>query len=163
LVPHVTPRDRFNCQHVKWLKDLQEERRLHEEKKETEQKAQLERKRLFIEREAKKRAEGSAISGDPESKHCPLIDDSTMTSSIESKTKKPAWCQSEEMAEIDDEANLLNFVNGLDFDEYNEDLELQSLMGQVKQRIQTLEREKRKEETKLQTCVDVSAICFHSS
>ena len=139
---------------MKWLKDLQEERRLHEEKKEAEQKAELERKRVFIEREAKKRATGANISDNPKSEHSPPIgreeDDSTLASSNASspeatKTNRPAWCQSEEIAEMEDEANLLDFVSNLDFDAYNEDLELQSLMGQVKERIKTPEREKKKE------------------
>lgn len=163
---------------MKWLKQLQEERRLLEEKKEAEQKQQLERKRLFMEREAKKRAAGK-VSNDGESKDLGnpsapsiIIDqdtDDSVASSIasttaESKRKKPAWCQSEtdheaskELAELNDEANLLDFVDGLDFDRYNEDLELQTLMGQVKERIKTLERENKKEETKLQTCLDVSS------
>ena len=172
----LTPYDRSCFQHVKWLKELQEERRRIEVKKEAEKKEAEQRKRLFREREAKKRAAGK-VNYDTESKNCtstqdPLewdMDDSTVASSIastttESKRKKPAWCQSEEMAEIDDEANLLDFVNGLDFDQYNEDLELQSLMGQVKERIKLLERDNKKDETKLQTCVDVSAsIAIHSA
>jgi len=43
---------------VKWLQDLQEERRRLEEKKEAEQIEKLERKRIFMEREAKKRVAG---------------------------------------------------------------------------------------------------------
>lgn len=169
FVPCLIPHGHFPFQHIKWLKELQEERRLHEEKKEIEQKAKLERKRLFMEREAKKRVAGSQLSDEPEPKHYPLLgkdmDDLTVASSIastpvESKTKKPAWCRSEEMAEMEDEANLLDFVSGLDFDAYNEDLELQSLMGQLKARIKKLKHEKKKQEIKLQTCVDVRQICF---
>jgi len=157
-------------QHVKWLKELQEQRRQLEEKKEADQKAQLERKRLFMEREAKKRAANKG-NDDPESKDCshlpqnPLgndADDATVASSIVSTKKKPAWCQSEEMAEIEDEANLLDFVNGLDFDQYNEDMELQSLMGQVKERVKMLERESKKDKTKLQTCIDSEKAAFRA-
>ncbi|KAL7537650.1 hypothetical protein ACHAXR_008001 [Thalassiosira sp. AJA248-18] len=155
-------------QHVKWLKELQEERRRLEEKKEAEQKEQLERKRLFMEREAKKRAAGK-VGNDNESPSTLLdqdADDCTVASSVASmitynKKRKPAWCQSEtahetseEMAELDDEVNLMDFVNGLDFDQYTEDLELQTLMGQVKERIKKLEQENKKDETKLQTCLD---------
>ena len=74
---------------------------------------------------------------------------------------KPAWCQSEasrEASEIDAEMNLLSFVESLDFDQYTQDLELQALIGQVKERIKTLEREKKKDETKLRTCLDVSSL-----
>ena len=78
---------------------------------------------------------------------------------------KPAWCQSEaanesaqEMAELNDEADLLDFVHDLDFDQYNQDLELKVLMGQVKDRIKKLQREKKKDENILQTCLDVSIV-----
>ncbi len=89
----------------------------------------------------------------------------TATSTKPSECKKPAWCQSEEankaaeeIAEIKDEADLLDFVDNLDFDSYSQDLELQILMSQVKERIKTLTKEKKKDETKLQTCVDVSTV-----
>lgn len=165
---------------------MQEERRQLEEKKEAEQKERLERKRLFKEREAKKRATfGKNTNADtPATVYHDVLDkdqasttiiddDSTVASTVAStvsgnnnnKRKKPAWCQSEtdrEAAEIDDEINLLSFVEGLDFDQYTQDLELQSLMGQVKERIKLLEREHKKDETKLQTCLDVSTTSFRS-
>ena len=119
--------------HVKWLKQLQEERRLLDENiKEAEQKQQEERNKLFMEREAKKRASGKISNTVDESKRhtaapsTPETDDSTVASSIASsksdntKRKKPAWCQSEaardeaeELNELDDEVNLLDFVSGL--------------------------------------------------
>jgi len=170
---------------VKWLKDLQEERRRLEEKKEAEQKEKLERKRIFMEREAKKRVAGklptetssippSAVKDEICKDTHPVVsddDDSTVASTIastvsncsSSKRKKPVWCQSEtdrEAAEEDEEINLLSFVDGLDFEQYTQDLELQTLMGQVKDRIKLLEREHKKDETKLQTCLDVSAVSF---
>ena len=163
---------------MKWLKDLQEERRRLEEKKEAEQKEKLERKRIFMEREAKKRVAGklptvppSAVKDEICKDTHPVVsddDDSTVASTFastvsncsSSKRKKPAWCQSEidrEAAEEDEEINLLSFVDGLDFEQYTQDLELQTLMGKVKDRIKLLEREHKKDETKLQTCLDVSA------
>ena len=171
---------------MKWLKDLQEERRRLEEKKEAEQKEKLERKRIFMEREAKKRVAGklptaetscsvppSAVKDEICKDTHPVVsdDDSTVASTIastishcsSSKRKKPAWCQSEtdrEAAEEDEDINLLSFVDGLDFEQYTQDLELQTLMGQVKDRIKLLEREHKKDETKLQTCLDVSAVSF---
>lgn len=159
---------------------MQEERRRLEEKKEAEQKEQLERKRLFKEREANKRASYYSKNTTTETptsdthdvpdkdQALTIIDDdstvastvaSTVSSNNNNKRKKPAWCQSEtdrEEADMDDEINLLSFVEGLDFDQYTQDLELQSLMGQVKERIKLLEREHKKDETKLQTCLDVS-------
>ena len=170
-------------QHVKWLKKLQEERRRVEERKEVEQKQQQERKRQFMEREAKKRAKAKAghhlpeqSTGAPSAKPCVSdqdTDDSTVATAAStiasaatecSKRPKPAWCQSEaaheeteELAAIEDEANLLDFANGLNFDEYTEDLELQTLLNKVQERIQTLKKETKKDETKLQMCLDVSA------
>lgn len=176
---------------MKWLQDLQEERRRLEEKKEAEQIEKLERKRIFMEREAKKRVAGklptvetscssippSAVKDETCKDTHPVVsdnDDSTVASTIastishcsSSKRKKPVWCQSEtdrEAAEEDEEINLLSFVDGLDFEQYTQDLELQTLMGQVKDRIKLLEREHKKDETKLQTCLDVSACLIFAS
>ncbi|KAL7549842.1 hypothetical protein ACHAWF_013102 [Thalassiosira exigua] len=173
VLKRMSKNDSVLHKHVKWLKELQEERRRLEEKKEADHREQIERKRLFMEREAKKRASGK---GAQEQQNCAPsakstladqdTDDSTIESSVgstttESKREKPAWCQSEseheaseEMASVNDEINLLNFVNDLDFDQYTQDLELQTLMGQVKARIKRLECENNKDETKLQTCLD---------
>lgn len=152
------------AQHVKWLKDLQEERRRMEEMKEAEELEILTRKRAFMEREAKKRAVAGKLEGIEPSTDEKDSDDgpsvlSTVSKESENEKKKPAWCQSEtahEAAEIDNEANLLSFANGLDFEQYTHDLELQTLMDQLRKRIKMLELEKKKDETKLKTCLDVS-------
>jgi hypothetical protein len=154
---------------MQWLKQLQEDRRKVDEKKEIEEQQKLKRRSEFMEREAKKRllkktskeetfCEESSISSLP-----PQWSATQSISGAESSSVKPAWCQSEAanesaeaMAEINDEADLLDFVHDLDFDQYDQDLELQALMGQVKERIKRLQREKKKDETTLRTCVDVS-------
>ncbi len=81
--------------------------------------------------------------------------------------KKPAWAKSEavhdeakDIAVINEEADLLDFIDKLDFEQYAEDLELKSLMSQVSNRIKTLTKEKRRDETRLQTILDVSIICI---
>ena len=61
---------------------------------------------------------------------------------------------------MNNEENLLSFVHGLDFDKYTHDLELQTLMDQLRKRIRLLELEKKKDETKLKTCSDVSTRIF---
>ena len=147
------------------MKELQEERRHLEEKKEAEKEKQLERKRSFMEREARKRAAGkvnneSKNASDEDGIASDGLTVASSTAPAESDTlKKPAWCQSEtdrEASEMDEEAKLLDFVDSLDFDQYSQDLELQTLMDQVKERIKTLERDNKKDGTKLQTCLDVS-------
>ena len=90
--------------------------------------------------------------------------DDTGTDNVNAVSKpKPAWCQTEEAnkseelaANNNDEQALLDFVQDLDFEQYTEDLELQTLMSQVKSRIKSLQKEKKKDETRLQACVDVS-------
>eukprot|EP00985_Skeletonema_marinoi_P029807 scaffold29161_cov76-Skeletonema_marinoi.AAC.1 len=156
---------------MQWLKQLQDDRRKVDEKKEIEEQQKLKRRSEFMEREAKKRLlkkaskeetfceadieESSLSSLPPQWSATPSI------SGAESSSVKPAWCQSEAanesaeaMAEINDEADLLDFVHDLDFDQYDQDLELQALMGQVKECIKRLQREKKKDETTLRTCVD---------
>jgi len=55
------------------------------------------------------------------------------------------------MTENNEEADLLNFVQSLNFDQY-----AQVLMGQEKEHLKKLQREMKKDGTALQTCVDVS-------
>ena len=150
--------------HVKWLKELEEEKRRLQEKKEAEEIEKAERKRSFIERDV----ETLIKPGNEESigskkldtlNGGPILAATSANSTI--AASKPAWCQSEasrDASEIDTEMNLLSFVESLDFDQYTQDLELQALIGQVKERIKTLEREKKKDETKLRTCLDVSSL-----
>ncbi|KAL7442992.1 hypothetical protein ACHAXH_008874 [Discostella pseudostelligera] len=163
VLKRITKNDSALHKHVKWLKDLQDERRRMEDMKEAEELEILTRKRAFMEREAKKRAVGKLESiesstDEKDSDDGPAASSRAIASKeLENEKKKPAWCQSEtahEAAEIDNEANLLSFVNGLDFEQYTHDLELQTLMDQLRKRIKMLELEKKKDETKLKTCLD---------
>ena len=148
--------------HIKWLKELEEEKRRLQEKKEAEEIEKAERKRSFIERDTETNEEfkSSKNGGSPLATNG--ANSTTPALAVSDSVKiKPAWCQSEasrEASEIDAEMNLLSFVESLDFDQYTQDLELQALIGQVKERIKTLEREKKKDETKLRTCLDVSSL-----
>lgn len=169
---------------MKWLKDLEGERRRLQEKREAEEKEKVKRKRSFMERDAEKLVPGKTDNDASESPSLhrdtlgkyPISAISTISTisasnaspsaapiASDNKKTKPAWCQSEathEASEMDAETNLLSFVEGLDFDQYTQDLELQALIGQLKERINTLERENKKDQTKLQTCLDVSSsIC----
>lgn len=56
VLKRISKKDGALQKHMKWLKELQEEHRRLDEKKEAEIKQRLERRRLFRERQAKKRA-----------------------------------------------------------------------------------------------------------
>lgn len=179
VLKRISKNDSALQKHMQWLKQLQEDRRKVDEKKEIEEQQRLKRRTEFMEREAKKRLLKKASNKEEiQETFCEVDDieeislssahpqwDTPSVSGMETKSSgvKPAWCQSEEanesaeaMAEINDEADLLDFVQDLDFDQYDEDLELQALITQVKERIKKIQREKKKDETTLQLCVDVS-------
>lgn len=179
VLKRISKNDSALQKHIQWLKQLQEDRRKVDEKKEIEEQQRLKRRSEFMEREAKKRLLKKASKEEIRETFCEVDDieeislssaqpqwSTPSVSGMESKSSvKPAWCQSKEanesaeaMAEINDEADLLDFVQDLDFDQYDEDLELQALITQVKERIKKLQREKKKDETTLQLCVDVSLI-----
>ena len=82
---------------------------------------------------------------------------SSMKDVVPSCNNKPAWALTEEAAEREEEEreaaeeeDLLCFVDGLDFDEYSQDSELTFLMDQVKNRIESLQREKNIDEGRLE-------------
>lgn len=64
------------------------------------------------------------------------------------KIPRPAWALTEEETqavaedkELEDEDDLISFANGLDYEKYIDDLEVQTMMEKVKQRIAQLEHE----------------------
>ena len=187
VLKRINKNDSVLHKHQKWLQQLQEKRRQVEERKRADAERQLVRRKAFMEREAKKRldkrnkeplvAKTNAPST-PETVPTEDDDDSDGSTSISSSSAesgsrtaesgaraRPAWCQTEkdreaceEAAKLEEECRLLDFVDSLDFDQYSEDLELQTLIGQVKRRIKAIELENKKDATKLQTCVDVSSV-----
>jgi len=174
VLKRISKKDGALQKHMTWLKELREERRRLDEKKEEEHKQRLERRRVFQEREAKKRSRSSSGGGnndittsqnDPGEEQQRDFFTGEVTSTNSQDAKRPAWAQSEEshkmseeVAAANDEDDLLDFVDNLDFDQYSEDLELQTLMSQVKDRIKTLQKDKKKHETRLQTVLDVSIV-----
>ena len=173
VLKRISKNDTALHKHMKWLKNLQEDLRKANESKRHDEQQRMKRRSDFMERESKKRlikraAKEEALreaefDGENAPPTHPSATNSSSLAADESSSMKPAWCQSkeaadtaQEMAEINEEADLLDFVHDLDFDQYNQDLELQVLLGQVKDRIKKLQREKKKDETTLQTCVDVS-------
>ena len=77
------------------------------------------------------------------------------------KKALPAWAKTESKAteeeeeeELEEADDLMDFVDGLNFDKYDEDLELKVLMDKVKERISDLEGEKDIDEETLQKLID---------
>ena len=144
VLKRISKKDSVLHKHQEWLRELQEKRRKAEEE---------ERSKLL-----KRDATGAKKVTTSDAKEATTADAVLVK-------PKPAWCQTEEAhtkAEENDGATdekaLLDFVEDLDFDQYTEDLELQTLMSQVKSRIKSLQKERKKDETRLQTCIDVSML-----
>lgn len=143
VLKRISKKDSVLHKHQEWLRELQEKRR----------KVEKEERSKILKRD---------VTGAKRSK--PSVTKEATTSDAVLVKPKPAWCQTEEAhnkAEengVNDEQALLDFVDDLDFDQYTEDLELQTLMSQVKSRIKSLQKERKKDETRLQACVDVSAL-----
>ena len=68
----------------------------------------------------------------------------------------------EEEREAAEEEGLLCFVDGLDFDEYSRDSELTFLMDQVKNRIDSLQREKNIDEGRLEAIMSKELAALRS-
>ena len=58
--------------------------------------------------------------------------------------------------EEEEEDALMSFVENLNFQQFTDDMELKILIEQVKSRINDIQREKKKDEIKLQATMDVS-------
>lgn len=150
VIKRISKKDSALHRHMTWLKELEENKKRLEEEKKAEEERKAERMKL--------------LKRDATEDNLPGRKDDTGTDNVNAVSKpKPAWCQTEEAnkseelaANNNDEQALLDFVQDLDFEQYTEDLELQTLMSQVKSRIKSLQKEKKKDETRLQACVDVS-------
>ena len=161
VLKRISKKDSVLVKHLAWLRELQENKNRLQEEKKLEEERKLERRRLLKENRhsnTKKlisQANGtSSLSED--TSPSPKADEGR------SKVERPAWCrpeaaQSEAEECANDESALLDYIDQLNFDQYNEDLELQTLIGQVKDRIKSLEMDKRKDEKMLKACTDVSA------
>ena len=91
-------------------------------------------------------------------------DDAKETSSIQisipkktAKIPKPAWALTEKAAEEADEEKdlidgdeLIEFAKNLDFDKYIDDMEIQTMIARVKQRIGDLEKDYNNESSRLE-------------
>ena len=73
---------------------------------------------------------------------------SSSSSSVNKQQQRPAWALTEQIAEkqsedkdINDEDDLLSFVEGLDYKKCIDDIEIQTIMKRLKSRIVELEKE----------------------
>eukprot|EP00604_Paraphysomonas_vestita_P003069 CAMPEP_0174817910 /NCGR_PEP_ID=MMETSP1107-20130205/468_1 /TAXON_ID=36770 /ORGANISM="Paraphysomonas vestita, Strain GFlagA" /LENGTH=342 /DNA_ID=CAMNT_0016029043 /DNA_START=916 /DNA_END=1944 /DNA_ORIENTATION=- len=141
--------------HRKWLAELQKTKdRLESQYQEEVQKAN-ESKQKFSEKEAQMRQIARNSTAESKDNAAESKSDSKTDSKADSKVQKPktklprpAWALSEgeaetvsEQKELEDEDDLIAFAKGLDFDRYIDDLEVQTMMEKVKQRIAQLEHE----------------------
>ena len=157
--------------HKLWLREMQEKKE-KDAKQIQEEKIMKDRKlKEFMKRQAKLRAKARS---EKEEK----IDEATLEQEQSEeensnsnrniageKRCRPAWSLTESNAQnVRDESHareeeeLMNYVDDLDFESYYDDLELSVLMSQVKERIKTLEKEKKKDESKLKATIEVRMI-----
>lgn len=171
VLNRLSKKDGALSKHKKWLKELKRKKDAKEIEFQQNKEEQEERKRNFIARAAKKRALARGIPHE-EADHLNEYNKQGI-GHVQSKQSdiRPVWAMTEaaantadEQKHICEEENLLSFVENLDFDKYTDDIELQMLMEQVKSRIQCLEKEKRKDESRLRVVADVSSInpAFHA-
>lgn len=143
VIKRISKKDSALVRHLAWLRELQESKKLLNDQKRIEEERKLEREQFIR-----------------NSRHDNTKKLVRLASEEDKKDEKPAWCRSEKQNETadtkaNDENAILDFINQLNFEQYNADLELQTLIGQVKDRIKALEKEKRKDEKLLQACTDV--------
>lgn len=151
VIKRISKKDSALVRHLAWLRELQESKNRLNDERRLEEERKLERDRLIRENRHNNTRK--------------LIRLASQEDSTDKKAEKPAWCQSEKQIETvhtkaNDENAILDFIDQLNFEQYNEDLELQTLIGQVKDRIKSLEKEKRKDEKLLQACTDVSTSSY---
>jgi hypothetical protein len=99
-------------------------------------------------RQIAKNASESKESAQPGSTVAESKADSKGVSRPKTKLPRPAWALTEdetaiaaEDKELEDDDDLISFAKGLDYDRFIDDLEVQTMMEKVKQRIAQLEHE----------------------
>ena len=137
--------------HKTWLKDLQSTKEALEARYLDDVEGKEERSKRFMAREAKMRALMRAAKAQAQAK-AEGADDEAQDKAGGSRAAAalPMWAMTEADAEAevdareDDEANeLLDFARGLDFDKYMDDVEISSMIDQVRDRIKVLEGEEK--------------------
>lgn len=162
--------------HKHWLRETQLKRQKLRQEREDAQKAKEMKLQRFKEEQARKRAEirDSLNVDDIPEVICVTQDvedenDCTQENLLECAVSKPqtqdkpTWAMTkeetegiEEYLQMKEETDLLEFVDGLNFQHFYDDLELNVLMAQVKDRIHNLEKDTKKKQSKLHTVIEVS-------
>lgn len=160
VIKRITKKDSALVRHLAWLRELQESKKKLNEEKRFEQERKLEREESIRRNRNKNTKKLLLLASEKSPEEVPDVE----RDEVDIKAERPAWCRTEnaqnetnDNAQSNDESALLEFIKQLNFDQYNEDLELQTLICQVKDRIKCLEKEKRKDEKILQACTDVSS------
>jgi len=170
VVTRISKNDGALRRHKLWLKQMQEKKEEQIKLREVEERLKEEKKQDFMSKQAKKRAR--ARGQDPNIDNCSIDDDKSnshhhmngpLGDAISGeKRSRPAWSLTEADADyvsksmnIQEEQELMNYVDDLDFESLYGDMELKVLMGQVKDRIRVLETGKKIDESKLRAVMEV--------
>ncbi|GMH88647.1 hypothetical protein TrVE_jg3274 [Triparma verrucosa] len=179
MVAKMSKKNSVLSKHRKWLSDLQKTKEKLQEEYLEEEAAAKEKKEKFMEREAKMRAVVRGTIGPTKHRQeeLALLEETKGQAEekkegngdgpvpplnlAEPKKSVPAWAMTESVAkEVEDQAmeeeeeDLLAFADGLDYDKYEDDLELKVLMDQVKERIKNMEKDGENDEKALQALLD---------
>lgn len=174
VVTRISKNDGALRRHKQWLKQMQEQKEERVRTKEDEERLKEEKKRDFMAKQAKKRTrirEQETTQWDEDPGNCSVDGHEERhnqnvfigNSIAGEKRSRPAWSLTEADAdhvskslEAQEESDLMNYVDDLDFESIYDDMELKVLMSQVKDRIRVIEREKNVDESKLRVVMEVS-------
>ena len=151
--------------HKAWLREMQEKRDQEIKRAQDEKSSKECKRKEFMERQARLRAQIRSEKDREKRISFEEDGDDQSLSSVNvagEKRCRPAWSLTEsdahnmrEESEAREEEELMNYVDNLDFETYYDDMELSVLMSQVKERIRTLEKEKKIDDVKLKTTIEV--------
>lgn len=153
-------KDSVLVKHKKWLQDLQEEQKrlsfeyIEAERRKEEDKArfmeQEKAKREFFKAKHLSHSDSSYTADDKDHGSSSPVPESQEKGSSDNKAdyKRPAWAVSEaaaeraaELRQQKEEDDLLSFAQGLDYERYIGDVEVQLMMDRLRRRIADLEKE----------------------
>ena len=165
VLSRLSKTDGALSRHKAWLREMQEKREKELKQAQDEKISKECKRKEFMERQARLRAQ-TRSEKDTEKENIVKEDcDEQNPSSVGiagEKRSRPAWSLTEsdahnieEESKAMEEEELMNYVDNLDFETYYDDMELSVLMSQVKERIRTLEKEKKIDDSKLKTTKEV--------
>ena len=185
VLSRLSKNDGALSRHKQWLKEMQEKRDREMKEKEEEARLKKEKDRQFMERQARRRQklrqlENDDMKGDMD--ECDYMCERSAEHGERSgenlnlklksgeKRCRPVWSLTEsEAKDVDDcmkaeeEEKLIEFVDGLNFEQYFDDMELKVLMTQVKDRINQLEKQKHHDQSRLDTVLQSEISSAHNA